>query len=491
MTELTERLSPLEWLLAAAIALIGAYALFDTHPGINWAIWVALAVMAALFSRRSELAGLTAEPVLIGIAAILAAGAAARTSDINVHVGIAYLTAVLLGAFLRSATTKDGADLRVTALITSPFSSLARVAVSAPREIGLALRAASDSPTKTILRRVLLVAPVVLVLLLLLGGADPVIHSAIQTVEDWFPLIKFGPRAVFFAFLFIVLLGACSRLPGLTYVLPPRGMRFPQGTSAKDVRVLVGSTLATLVAFLILQAIYLFVQLPDQPGTGVTYAEYARRGFGQLCVVVTIVAAVILFAEKFRDSEDLAHTRTLRKMEFALIVAAGLILLSAQHRVILYEQAYGYTIARVHATAYIIFIAGFLVRLALELRGGQITPALGRRSSVFALVMMLFILYWNDQAWIMDRNIDRVRTTGKFDAAYAASLSPDAFPTLAARKNELPPGAWDATKEKAACVHTHGPYEWFEWNPVRSAAEATREALHLPITAKCSSRPND
>lgn len=475
-----------QWLLTAGVALIGTIILFDRHAGVNWAIWVALAVIVTLLCRRSADNAPSSPQLLLGAAAIIAAGADARTTDINVHVGIFWLTALLLAAFLSTILVRDWEEIGLFSLITSPFRSAARVVTSALREAGLALRAATDSPSRPVLRRIVIVAPVVIVLLILLGGADPVIDSVIHNIGLWIPTITISGRPVFFAFLLVVMVGASSRLPELKVAIPPLQPQFRNGPTSKDGIILVGSTLATLLVFLILQTIYLFVQPPSEIGNGVTYAEFARRGFGQLCVVVTIVAAVILFAERFRDKDDVARSLTLRKFEFAAIVAAGLILLSALRRVILYEQAYGYTLARVHATAYIVFIAAFLILLVLELRRGQITESLGRRSAAFALAVVLVILYWNDQAWIANRNIDRIHATGKFDASYAASLSLDAFPTLASRKDELPPAYWATIRDRAACKSIIGPFQWYEWNPVRSAAKTAKDALHLPESSNCS-----
>jgi hypothetical protein len=490
MIEQQTRLRAYEWLLTAAVALIGSIILFDRNAGINWAIWVALAVIVTLLCRRSADTAPAAPQLMLGVAAMIAAGAAARTTDINVHVGIFWLTALLLAAFLSSILVADWEEIGLFRLLTSPFRSAARVVTSTLREAGLGLRAATDSPSRPLLRRIVIVAPVVIVLFILLGGADPVIDSVIHNIGIWLPTITISARSVFFVFLLVVMVGACSRLPELKVAIPTLQPQFRNGPTGKDGIILVASTLATLLVFLILQTIYLFVQPPSEIGNGVTYAEYARRGFGQLCVVVTIVAAVILFAERFRDKEDIARLRTLRILEFAAIAAAGLILLSALRRVILYEQAYGYTLARVHATAYIVFIAALLILLALELNRGRITQTLGRRSAAFALAVVLVILYWNDQAWIANRNIDRIHATGKFDANYAASLSLDAFPALASRKDELAPADWATIRDRAVCKSIIGPFQWYEWNPLRSAAKTAKDALHLPGSSNCP-RPRD
>lgn len=480
--------TPAPWILAAICALLGATILFDAHPGINWGIWVAITTIAALYSQRSGDLRRAQPAIVLAVAAILAAGAAARTADNDAHFGIFCLTAFLLGVFLVTIYATDAAELRVFTFIKSPFVAVASVAVSAARKLASFFRGSTDSSSKTALRRIILVAPVVLILIALLGGADPVIHSAMQNVGTWLPEIAMPARVIFFLVLFVVTLGAFSRLPEFKLSLPFQDSQLRGGPTAADGTALVGSTLATLALFLVLQVIYLFVRVPSQLGNGVTYADYARRGFGELCVVVTIVAAVILFSERLQRNADTHRAGTLKKLELGTVVAAGLVLLSALRRVILYEQAYGYTVARVQATAYIVFMAGFLVLLGVELSRGRISPALGRRSAALALVVVLAILYWNDQAWIMNRNIDRIPTTGKFDAKYAASLSADALPTIARRKNEIPAADWTTLRDRLACKRVPVPGEWYEWNSARSAARDARTALQLPQTNECPMR---
>lgn len=488
MTEQPARQTAAPWILAALSALLGAAILFDAQPGVNWVTWVAFTVIAALFCQRAADIGRAKPALLLAAAAILAAGAALRTSDPAVHFGIFCLTAFLLGVFVCTVYATDATQVRILTLITSPFLAVANVGVSAPRKFVSSFQGGSGSSSKTVIRRLVLVAPVVLVIFTLLGGADPIIHTAVENVGAWVPEIVRPDRAVFFVVLFVVTLGAFSRLPEFKVGAPFQGASLRGGPTAADGVVLVGSTLATLVLFLILQVVYLFVRVPSQTGNGVTYAEYARRGFGELCVVVTIVAAVILFAERLQRNGNAQRSAALAKLELGSLIAAALVLLSALRRVILYEQAYGYTVARVQATAYIVFIAGFLILLGVQLFRGEITPALGRRAAALAFVIVLTLLYWNDQAWIMNRNIDRIRETGKFDAAYAANLSGDALPTIARRKNELAAADWTALRDRLACKRALEADEWYEWNPARAAARDARVALQLPSTPACPKR---
>lgn len=479
--------APAPSILAALCAVLGATILFDAHPGINWGIWVAVTTIATLFSHRSGDLSRARPAIVLAVASVLAAGAAMRTSDNDAQFGIFCLTAFLLGVLLTTIYATDANEVKFLALLKSPFLAVASVAVSAARKLASFLQGSTDSSSKTAVRRTVLVAPVVIVLIALLGGADPTIHSIIESVGRWLPEIELPGRIIFFVVLFVVTLGAFSRLPEFKISLPFQDAQLRGGPTAADGTVLVASTLGTLLLFLALQVVYLFVHVPTQAGNGVTYADYARRGFGELCVVVTIVAAVVLFADKLqRDAERRAGR--LKKLEIATVAAAGLVLISALRRVVLYEQAYGFTVARVHAIAYIAFIAGVLILLGLELSRGRITPAFGRRSAALALVVVLAILYWNDQAWIMNRNIDRISTTGKFDALYAASLSADALPTIARRKNEITAADWAVLRDRLACKPVPAAGAWFEWNPVRGSARDARTALQLNQTTVCPKR---
>jgi hypothetical protein len=147
----------------------------------------------------------------------------------------------------------------------------------------------------------------------------------------------------------------------------------------------------------------------------------------------------VLEATKAPDL-DPDRRRLLVGLEAALIIALELMLLSAFCRVVLYEQAYGYTTMRVFAQGYMLVVALSLVALWLEVAKGAITVDFGRRVSVIALGTFTVLAFWNYSAWIANQNFDRATRTGKFDSAYAIELARDidAIPTIVARRNELP-----------------------------------------------------
>ena len=240
------------------------------------------------------------------------------------------------------------------------------------------------------------------------------------------------------------------------------------------------ASIATL--FVALQVSYFIYPPPAAIGTGVTFAEFARRGFGELSFAATIVAAIILVLEFARPVDASDRDRTiLRRLELALVIALELVLISAFRRVILYEQAYGYTTARVFAQAYMVVMALALAALALEIARGRVSIAFGRRVAEIALGVFTILVFWNYEAWIVNENIDRAGVTGKFDAWYSTRLSRGAVPTLFARRAEIPRPQRDTVEMRLACKPIPADRRWYEWNrSVSEAAEALKNWQRPP-----------
>jgi len=325
----------------------------------------------------------------------------------------------------------------------------------------------------------------VIVLIVLFGSADPVIQWGTNRISAWLPDWSFPPRLIFFLFLLSITLGANSissrqiepALPNL------RGLDQTSTVGVTEQRMMLWSAAVVLWLFVLLQVSYFIQPPPVALDSGVTFAEYARRGFGELSFAATIVGAMILVLEYARPSTTGERDRRMMmRLEIALLVALELILFSAFRRVILYEQAYGFTTARLFAQAYMVVMSLVLVALALEVARGGISIAFGRRVAEIALGVFTVLVFWNFEAWIVNRNVARAVQTGKFDLDYARRLSGDAIPTLISRRGEL--GPTDAAKVEAAARCRRGTSEprWFEWN---RGADAKREALRSVHPQPC------
>ena len=482
-TRTGQHTSALIWALATLPAILGAAILFDARPGINWGLWVASASGAVIAARWRSGPGVEKPvPILLAWATVLAF-ALAITDNAFVRFLVIVSDAMLLGLAVIVTGTTRWSSLSAGLLPAVPLLAPYRVGLGALREAASVPARISSTRARPVVKGLLLTIPVVVALIALLSHADPVIAWSVNRVADYLPLWSLSGRALFFLFLLTLTLGASSvsarqresRLPAY----PPLGG--PGTIGFTEQRIILASVGAILWLFVLLQVSYLFHSPPAAIGSGVTFADYARKGFAQLSAAATLVAAVILLLEATRPgAADALHRRSLIRLETALLMAVELILFSAFRKVALYEQAYGFTTARLFAQAYMAVIGLALVALWLEIRRGSIGIDFGRRVSVIALGVFTVLAYWNYEAWIVNRNIDRSLRTGKFDADYALHLSRDVVPTLVARRNELPAPERAKVESWLGCASPPVTRQWFELNRSVQAADLARRNAALP-----------
>lgn len=239
----------------------------------------------------------------------------------------------------------------------------------------------------------------------------------------------------------------------------------------------VGAVVLAFVVFLVAQAAALFGGHEHVLNTtGLTYAEYARQGFGQLCVVTALTIGVLALIRFFAPEESDADRRTKRIAVLVLVGLALLVVASALHRLWLYQAAYGYSTARIGATLTELWLALALclvgaAALGWSWRGAARTAAFA--AAAFVLVQPLV----NIDARVVELNAARWHDTGKIDVAYLQRLAPDG---AAAIRASFP-------ADIASCALTNerqtNERTWAGWN---IGAQRAREAVAgLPVSSNC------
>ena len=177
----------------------------------------------------------------------------------------------------------------------------------------------------------------------------------------------------------------------------------PAPRLADTERLVVLGAVGTLFAgFLLLQLSYLFGNAPVVAGSGVTFSEYARRGFAELSTVATLCTILLLTLEHWAARGP--RERWARLLAIAVVVEVEILLISALRRLWLYESAYGFTTARLYAHVYMVGVALFLGLLGWRLSRGLKAGWLARRAAAIAAVTMIVLIYWNHEAWIVRQN---------------------------------------------------------------------------------------
>jgi hypothetical protein len=469
------------WTFAIITSLLGAALVFDAEPGINWPIWVTAASLSVVAARLISI-GRVERPltILLGWATLLSFSFAV-TSNEFLHFLVVLSDAMLLGLAIISIGAESWQALSAKLLAAVPFVAPFRVWRASANQIADAPRSVSSPRSRAIIKGAVLSVPLVIVLIALLGSADPIIRWGTDRLSDLLPDWSFPPRVLFFLFLLSITLGANAIA---AHQLAPKLPNIPSPSRTlviglTEQRMILWSATVVLWLFVILQVSYLIHPPPAAINSGVTFADYARRGFGELSVAATIVGAIILFLEYARPAEaSESDRRSLLRLQIALLVALELILISAFRRVVLYEQAYGFTSARLTAQAYMTGMAIALIALGLEIARDRISVNFARRVAEIALAVLTVMVFWNHEAWIVNKNIDRATVTGKFDVDYARRLSNDAIPTLIERRHELDPAYALAVEASVQCAPGTMSREWFEWNTSEARQRAALESVH-------------
>ena len=421
------------WLASIGLAALATWICFDAMPGINWLIWTAAAAAALVFFTRMRRPDGKLVEVLAATAVIASGSAAVSDSPIN-NLAAVFLVIVMLA--MGMLLTAGPRIRRITAgfAVTAPIVAAVNAAVSAFGRASEATLTVRSPAARGALRGVAITLPVVIVFALLLSGADPTFALWRDTIRDLVADWDFVPRTIFFVAMLTLSLGALSYAALSPDATEPGQVETHRWLGSTERLMLLGSVAALLWIFLGVQLSYLFGNLPQITGSGMTFAEYARRGFGELTVVASATTLLIIASERY-GVRDQRH-RITRFVTFAAIGAVVFLLFSAFNRVLLYEAAYGFTTSRLYAQAFMLVVGIGVVALTIEVARELDPGRLFRRVGTGAVIVLIALGYWNTDAWIARKNIDRLAVTGKLDVNYLVrDLSLNAVPTLIA---ELP-----------------------------------------------------
>lgn len=227
---------------------------------------------------------------------------------------------------------------------------------------------------------------------------------------------------------------------------------------------------------------------------GLTYAEYARRGFFQLVTVAALVLPLLLLAHWLLGKDNPPNERLFGVLAGVQVLLLFVIMASAVQRMRLYQQEFGLTELRLYATAFMGWLAVvFLWFLVTVLRGQRERFAFGALVAGFLLIAVLHFL--NPDAFIARTNVARAIAGRSFDARYAGWLSADAVPALALALPALSPQALSPNERctlAARILKRWSPPEvpdWRTWSRARAEAarvvqenDATLRAIACPAT---------
>ncbi|HET6745729.1 MAG TPA: DUF4173 domain-containing protein [Candidatus Limnocylindria bacterium] len=479
-------------LAAAGFGVLFQLLFYDTGLGINFPLAITSLLGIAWFvPERPTRWPATADLWLPAAAIVLAAFVAVRGDgtlvalDVLGSLTLTFLSIASFGGMpvvLRPFVAIFLLGLRVVA---AAVGQAVHVLEGIRRAMPFHRVRADLAPMSGVLRGLLLALPLLLLFVALFASADAVFDQLLRETFDLDLDLGSLPGRL------TVGLAAAWAAAGMLAFASRGRERDRRAENSRTSVARLGSTEATTLLvtldllfaiFVALQAAYLFGGSDTLEAGGLTYAEYARRGFFELLAVAIVVGALVLALEAFVNRRTRAYLVAILALVGLTLVVLG----SAFLRLRLYLDAYGWTELRFYVMAAI----GWL---AIGAAGAAVCIAMNRtRWLPHGLVMLsvAFGLAFNiigPVRLIAEQNIARVadgtlpaNAYDGVDLAYLGTLGDDALAVLAEHYPDgLPesarPAAFSSLEFRGMLLaHEESADDWQAWNLSR---ERIRELL--------------
>jgi hypothetical protein len=327
-----------------------------------------------------------------------------------------------------------------------------------------------------VVRGIVIALPIIAIFASLLASADVVFGQRLQDMVNWFN-IKNLPELIF---RFIYIVGIGYALAGVILHASTEskdeklaGSLIPPFLGNVEATIVLGSVVALFTAFVIVQFQYFFGGTTNIHVDGYTYAEYARRGFGELVTVAFFALLMLLTLSAITKRETETQRRLFSGLGVALVALLLVMLFSAFKRLGLYEEVYGFSRLRTYTHVFLIWIGLLLIAtIVLEILRKEHIFTFAMLIASFGFAISLPIL--NVDAFIVDQNIQRelhahVNNSTNLDTQYFLDLSDDAVPTLvsAYQTPSLPDSVREKIGASLACIrHQRGQDgSKLQWQP--------------------------
>lgn len=430
-----------KYLVAVSILLgvIFNFLFWEKIPGISFPLFVSLCLLGG-YGLISASGGKPAKTntVLISLILIFACLTIIRREPFTSVLNFAF---TLFAMALLAGTYLSGEWIRFNLVDhVSSFFHLVGGMISLPWMQNEDRGKNEDSGDKKksiapILRGVAFSLPIWMVFLGLLYSADLIFAERIDLILTNFDLenlVELTARLILTLLVAYFFSGAvlfAAQRSGNLRAKPEEKAVIPSFLDLTETGIILGGVILLLGSFVIIQFQYFFSGQANITLEGFTYAEYARRGFGELVGVAILSILLLKGLSLITKKDELQRHRIFSALSAGLVALVLVILVSAFQRLFLYESAYGFTRLRTYAHVLMIWLGIYMLAfLMMEIIKRQ-NLFINISLAVLAGFSLTLSLLHVDR-FIVDRNVTRSIEGEMFDAGYLSSLSSDAVPAM-------------------------------------------------------------
>jgi len=437
------------WFIVILLGWAFDFLFWKKPAGINFLIYIVLCLVTGIYLLKVDGLRLARRSSLLLLPIIfLSAMTFFRQEPLTVFLSVA-MTIFLMGVF---TITYLGGQWTRFGLIDYFFGYLALFGSMIARPLGFMAEVKREQPSLSekrtssvwpVVRGIIIALPVIAIFASLLSSADPIFADRFEKFIKLFKidnLPEYIFRLVYILVFAYALAGTFLHAAQKSDAQVEEKPRFAPFLGFTESTIVLGSVVILFVAFVAIQFQYFFGGQTNIHIDGYTYAEYARKGFGELVAVAFFSLLLLLGLGAITKRDTESQRRTFSGLGVGLVGLVLVMLVSAFQRLMLYEAAYGFSRLRTYTHVFMIWLALLLVTVVvLEIMRRERAAGLAMILASLGFVVSLTLL--NVDAFIVEKNVQReIRGTAdksltqgrvELDAQYFLDLSDDAVPALA------------------------------------------------------------
>lgn len=288
---------------------------------------------------------------------------------------------------------------------------------------------------KYVVKGLIISIPLVIVLLMILSGADEVFRYYLSNIWEYINIkniFNFIARVLIALVVMFLIYGLNYGLSS-TKVTNVNNKNFNKTfNSATIITVLISIILIYLV-FTKVQVSYLYLNkaLP----VGFSFSEYARKGFFQL-VFLVVLNLIMIISIKVKTAVKSPKVNNILNTIYSIITVLTMNMgIAAIYKMNLYIGEFGYTRLRILVQAFTVFLCISLLMLLIFIWREK---KLFKPIAITAMVIYIALNYANIDNFIAKENFKLINNRAEVDVWYISTLSLDAKKAIdEGRENHL------------------------------------------------------